>query len=142
MTVQFSTYGQAIQKHLWKERVVLIISANKDSDLLERQMIEFTDLNGFIERKLVCYYLLPNAFRYIDNNHQDYNLSWQSNSGKLYEEYADPDESFSIILVGLDGGIKMRRHTTVSQKDLFRLIDSMPMRQAELRKKSNFKKSG
>ncbi len=41
--------------------------------------------------------------------------------------------SFTVILVGKDGGEKFRTHTPVTIKKLNALIDSMPMRQQEVR---------
>ena len=40
--------------------------------------------------------------------------------------------SFQVLLIGKDGGVKLRSSEPVSMKDLFGLIDSMPMRQQEM----------
>lgn len=42
------------------------------------------------------------------------------------------DSPFSITLIGKDGERKLTRNKPVPVKDLFGLIDSMPMRQAEM----------
>ncbi len=42
-------------------------------------------------------------------------------------------KSFSIILVGKDGGEKLRRTTPLPPDELFALVDAMPMRRAEMR---------
>lgn len=42
---------------------------------------------------------------------------------------------FEAILVGLDGGEKMRTTKPISTQDLFDNIDSMPMRQREMKQK-------
>ena len=44
-------------------------------------------------------------------------------------------KAFSLILVGKDGGIKLRKNDPVKLEEIFRLIDSMPMRQDEMRQK-------
>ena len=41
-----------------------------------------------------------------------------------------------MILIGLDGGIKLEQTTILKKKELFRIIDSMPMRMEELRIRS------
>lgn len=46
----------------------------------------------------------------------------------------DESESFKAILYGKDGLKKLESKTPVSQEDLNSLIDSMPMRQSEMRK--------
>ena len=45
-------------------------------------------------------------------------------------------ESFTVILVGKDGGVKLKQKSRVMLKDIFDLIDAMPMRQEEMRQKS------
>ena len=47
-----------------------------------------------------------------------------------------PSNTFSLILVGKDGGIKLKREDRVDLSDVFGLIDSMPMRQGEMQRKS------
>ena len=44
--------------------------------------------------------------------------------------------AFSVTLVGRDGGEKLQRSAPVSPEELFALIDSMPMRRAEVRERS------
>jgi hypothetical protein len=39
---------------------------------------------------------------------------------------------FQVLLIGKDGGVKLRSSEPVSMKDLFGLIDSMPMRRQEI----------
>ncbi len=41
---------------------------------------------------------------------------------------------FEVLLVGKDGGVKLRRDTPVPVADINSLIDSMPMRQSEMRR--------
>ena len=42
-----------------------------------------------------------------------------------------PDTPFTVILIGKDGGEKMRQTEPVAAKDILGLIDSMPMRRNE-----------
>jgi hypothetical protein len=39
---------------------------------------------------------------------------------------------FQVLLIGLDGGVKMDQSEIISCKKLFGTIDSMPMRKAEM----------
>lgn len=41
---------------------------------------------------------------------------------------------FRVLLIGLDGGKKLDQTKMLSVKKLFNIIDSMPMRQAEIQK--------
>ncbi|KJZ22232.1 hypothetical protein TW83_18750 [Paracoccus sp. S4493] len=42
-------------------------------------------------------------------------------------------QGFQVLLIGKDGGIKMRSARPVAAEDILSLIDSMPMRQQEMR---------
>ena len=44
--------------------------------------------------------------------------------------------SFRVVLIGKDGGVKLRQEEPISVADLFALIDSMPMRKQEMRQRS------
>jgi hypothetical protein len=43
--------------------------------------------------------------------------------------------AFEVLLVGKDGGIKLRRFTPVAASEITALIDAMPMRQDEVRRR-------
>ena len=59
----------------------------------------------------------------------------QRDAGKLTEEVLNEKEDFEVILIGLDGGIKLQRTELLTKEDLFKITDSMPMRRDELTKK-------
>lgn len=43
--------------------------------------------------------------------------------------------AFSVVLIGRDGGEKLRQSTPLAAADLFAVVDAMPMRQAEMRER-------
>jgi hypothetical protein len=44
-------------------------------------------------------------------------------------------KTFSVVLIGKDGGEKLRRTTPLSPEELFAIVDAMPMRRAEIRER-------
>ena len=44
-------------------------------------------------------------------------------------------KSFSVVLIGKDGGEKLRRTTPLSPDELFAIVDAMPMRRAGMRER-------
>lgn len=40
---------------------------------------------------------------------------------------------FEVILIGLDGSIKLRQMEVLSKEDLIAIIDAMPMRKSEIK---------
>jgi hypothetical protein len=60
------------------------------------------------------------------------------NSGQalsLRKQLFVPPGQFMVILIGKDGGEKFRQDRKVELKDIFKIIDVMPMRQQEMKKK-------
>ena len=53
----------------------------------------------------------------------------------LRKHLSVPSGQFMIILIGKDGGEKLRQDRLVELKEIFGIIDAMPMRQQEMRKK-------
>ncbi len=52
----------------------------------------------------------------------------------MHEYHLQPSEDFIGWLIGKDGGLKQTYKRPVEADELFRLIDSMPMRQQEMKK--------
>lgn len=53
----------------------------------------------------------------------------------LYQAYQIKPGRFMVVLVGKDGTEKYRTNVLLQPAELFALIDAMPMRQEEMRKK-------
>ena len=55
---------------------------------------------------------------------------------RLRSRYNIQPDEFAVILLGKDGGEKLRSHTPVTIEELSSVIDSMPMRQQEIRQRT------
>ena len=116
----------------WKNRLILIVSNEKSTESFESQMQVLGALEGgFDERKLLVIHIKKDQFKLINQP----NNEWILNSD-LYEQFNTQDKNFQTILIGLDGGVKLRRNEVVSKQEIFDLIDSMPMRRAEMRRRN------
>ena len=104
----------------WEKRVVLIFASDGfDENLIAQQEILKNDKEGYAERDLVVLtYLLA------DKDGQ-----------ALRQKYNIQKNQFTFLLIGKDGGQKLIKNEVVKSKDLFDLIDSMPMRQSEMRRR-------
>jgi len=119
-------YAQTLSQHLWKNRVILILS--EDNVSFERQMLAFkANEKGMNERSLVVYHLK------FDEYEQVMPKGNVQKSTNLFEKYKQANGHFELILIGLDGGIKLRQREFLSCEKLFATIDSMPMRSSELK---------
>lgn len=54
----------------------------------------------------------------------------------LFSAYRVNKPAFTIILIGKDGGEKYRTNKILLPEKLFAIIDAMPMRRAEMRRKN------
>lgn len=130
MLVLFSTsisFSQDLEQHEWKNRLLIVTAEN--SDIMQQQMdVLNNDLKGLKKRKLLIYKVTPTQYaKGIKSK------SWISNK-VFYSKLKRTSKNFEIILIGLDGGVKLRQTELLSLEKLFTLIDGMPMRRAEIRK--------
>ena len=100
------------------KRIVLLFSATDNPQLL-RQVKELnTDPEGIAQRDILIKSIEPDG------------------QGKgLYKKHKVQDAPFTFILIGKDGGEKLRSTSVVTTQTLFGVIDKMPMRRSEMRNK-------
>lgn len=121
--------AQDLKDFQWKNRLILIIAENEEDQNFQKQLAELQqDQDGLKERKLIIYKILPKNFS------QGLESETWENGSALYQKYKTNASGFQVLLLGLDGGIKLDQSEILSLKKLFDTIDSMPMRQAEMRK--------
>jgi len=121
--------AQDLFKHQWKDRLVLIIAEDENNKTFKQQLTELQKHpQGLNERKLVIYQILPE--KYTTGIEEE---NWKISSD-LYSTYKALKSDFRVILIGLDGGEKLKQTEVLSAEKLFNTIDSMPMRQSEIRR--------
>lgn len=124
-------FGQDFEKHKWKNRLVLIITTDISSDDYNRQIAIFKLNNKELnERKIIVYKIIPEFYQLEDSN------EFIIQNDKILEKYNKTDSVFKIVLIGLDGGVKLRENDYLSPEKLFAIIDGMPMRKSEIRNKN------
>lgn len=121
---------QDLSSHRWENRLLLILVDDTDHPVYQDQISELNrDIAGVEDRRLIIYTIKQNEFA------TGLKKSAWIPSGDLYTNYKQLDGEFEIILIGLDGGIKLRQAELLKTDKLFAFIDAMPMRRNELRKK-------
>lgn len=120
--------AQDLKTHLWEDRVILLFASDFQQTALIKQLDLFKENpEGLMERKLVVYQITPNA---IKKNGVDF--FDKKNNKQLFKKYGLKKDEFTFVLIGLDGGEKMRATKIVSLNKLFGKIDRMPMRRSEM----------
>ena len=105
--------GIELSRYLWKNRIILTFADDQDHPDLIRLKAEMKDNECEILNRDLLYFHF-------------------SNDGKTGNHITTNDQSFRILLIGKDGGIKYESNRSVSLIQLFELIDSMPMRKNEM----------
>jgi Domain of unknown function (DUF4174) len=86
--------------------------------------------HGLTERDIVVVFIVRDAV----------STNWEPASpaaaGDLRDAYGVMPQEFRVVLIGKDGGVKLRQADPIAAADLFALIDSMPVRQREMRERS------
>ena len=113
--------AQSYDTFKWKKRVVVLAG---DQDWVKKNYAQFDDQLGVQERNLV--FLWDNGESIISLPPSEKTLAW-SRPTFIRAPY-------QFYLIGLDGGLKEKRKKSMSQQELFALIDSMPMRLNEMKK--------
>lgn len=120
-------FSQTMENHLWKQRVLLIYTEDKNSADYQQQIsLLEKEIEELKERKLVVYNFTKTDFLV------NFESAWK-NSNELFTKFNPNKATFKIWLIGLDGGIKLAQPTVLSKEKLFAIIDGMPMRKREIR---------
>jgi len=125
--------AQELSDHLWKDRVILIKGEEATIDIANHQLDELVkNVAEVKDRKLVFYKITDSKFEYTNPRFSD-----KKEEGKVSQyvnqKVINPENKYELILIGLDGGIKLRKTEFVSASEIFELIDKMPMRRNNLR---------
>lgn len=122
-------HAQSLDPHRWENRLLLLLTDDTDAMPYRTQLAALRQVpEELAERQLVIYHLTPEAYATGLPA-----VEWQTQAS-LYNRYRSKDAPFAVILIGLDGSVKLRRESVLSMKELFATIDAMPMRQAEIRR--------
>jgi hypothetical protein len=113
----------------WKNRLLLVFAPDSNHPLFESLQRDIsTQKQAVDDRDLVIFKILGVGMSTMGDSELD-----PHTAASLRERFDISPKAFSLILVGKDGGIKLRRNDPVKLEEIFRLIDSMPMRQDEMR---------
>ena len=112
----FACFAQNIQEYRWKNRLIVLVSnASNSAELNQQRQIFELKQSQLEERDIILLNRKPKSSE----------LSRFSLDGNFQ----------GVLLIGKDGGIKLKKPFIVKPQTIFDLVDSMPMRRAEMRSK-------
>ncbi len=137
MLMLLNLNGQDMEKYKWQNRILIIKTSNKEDPKYLEQIKEYNNSNVALkERKLLLFEIVGDSYRMTDYQKLTDESQWQSLSD-LDESIFDELAEFEVVLIGLDGGVKLKETEVLKKEDLFSIIDSMPMRLREIRQKKS-----
>jgi hypothetical protein len=120
--------GQPLAKHQWKDRLILVFSNAQNESVAKKQLTQFAKQDVALkERDLLIYRISPKMV-IGPGNTSEITSEW------FYQYYKVGKDEFNVILIGKDGGEKLRSEALITPEKIFELIDTMPMRRAEMRR--------
>lgn len=119
----------SLDDYRWQNRVIILLSDHKQNQEYRRQL-QLLDNNtdGLNERDLRVLSIFDEGVSTLDGRE----ITAES-AQKIQDRYGDGQNSFIFLLIGKDGGVKIRRDHVLSARRIFKRIDSMPMRQREMK---------
>ena len=117
----------ALAGYRWENRLLLVFAPDVDRTLYLRQQEMLSDAKpGLNERDVVIISVLKDIVSTKER------LAAPVSADDLRDAYDVLPHEFRVVLIGKDGGVKLRQDAPILAADLFGLIDSMPMRQQEI----------
>jgi len=127
--------GQNLEKHTWNNRILFVKTYDSTLDIYQEQIKEFENSPDELKvRKFVLYKIVKDDFEMVSFENPEFVESGKI-AGKAIGTSLDERTNFQVILIGLDGGIKLRQSAILRKEELFDIVDAMPMRRNELSKK-------
>mgnify|MGYP001066751620 CR=1 FL=1 len=124
-----------LKDYQWKNRLILAFSPSTENPgyrALEKDIAVQAD--EVVDRDLLVFQILETGETKLGNSSLP-----ESSGNYLREKFSIKSDTFTVLLIGKDGGVKLRRQGGVELDTIFSLIDTMPMRQREMREKSQHK---
>lgn len=119
-----NSQAQSLGSLKWQKRIIILMDTAEDTQVRNAQLAAFKAVGSELQERdllIFCY----NGRQLLN---QDLTLS-------SYKIFGVDDLSFQgVILLGKDGGVKLKEPFPVAPQRIFSLIDGMPMRRAELKR--------
>ncbi|MBQ0732832.1 DUF4174 domain-containing protein [Aquimarina celericrescens] len=123
------SWSQDFKEHQWKNRIIIICTDSFSNPEFQKQKSELNKYpNELKDRKLIVYKVTPDNYRFGLGS----TISLRTDK-QFFDTFNNEKSQFKIILIGLDGSIKMTWENFIAPTDIFALIDQMPMRKNEIK---------
>lgn len=119
-----------LDAYLWKFRPIVVFAPSRDAPQAAEQLRRFEAAKAELaERDMPVLLVTPSAVTTASSDSPRQKLD----AAALRRAYGVSADSFAVVLVGKDGGEKLRAEKPVEAQKLTALVDTMPMRARETR---------
>jgi hypothetical protein len=120
-----------LESFAWHNRLLFLLAPRADDPLVDEQKRNLeTRADALADRDMKVFQLFEVGQSLVANAP----LSAAQRNRLRAQLDAAPEDKL-LILIGKDGGIKLRAPLRTDLREVFELIDRMPMRRAEMREK-------
>ena len=119
------SYLESINQLKWDSRIILV----RPIDNLEEILLDLKMADQEIVDRHINWFVISQSGIYTN---YERNIA-DSFKKEIFDKYFSID-GFNVVLIGKDGGVK-ERAKNLNLNSIFDLIDSMPMRQNEMKNK-------
>ena len=133
MFIPASAFGSDLSSYRWKNRLLLLFSPAGSEPAYAAFHRSVTEAPLEVkDRDLI-------VFRIFERNpsYAGQQKLAPEDAAALRRRFNVRAGRFTVVLVGKDGGVKLVREQQATLGEIFDLIDSMPMRQQEMREKGH-----
>ncbi|MBT8289893.1 MAG: DUF4174 domain-containing protein [Muriicola sp.] len=127
LLINFTMTSQDLSAYRWKNRILLLCDSGEGLEKSKSQLKLFKSYQKELEERDLIILI------YDGNTVKDEKFRTVSGVSKKEIEF----EQEGVFLIGKDGGVKLESGFYTKPIAIFELIDSMPMRRAEMRRKNN-----
>jgi hypothetical protein len=123
-----SAFAAELSDYLWERRPLLLFApTDSDPRLVETLRRIEASRCDFLDRDMVLGLVVTEGNSTLDGHAID-----ADESQRLTRQYGIGDNTFSVLLIGKDGGEKLRVNGVPDLQAVYALIDGMPMRSREM----------
>ena len=123
LSAQFLS-SQGLEDYRWENRILFILNPDADQPAEHQQLKVFEGYEQEIKARDLLIIIVSGS-QALDSAGNPIDLQ--------IEQIPYPAYS-GLMLIGKDGGVKLKKPFVVSPGEIFELIDSMPMRRAEMKR--------
>jgi len=127
LLINYTMTSQDLSSYRWKNRVLLLCDTGEGLEKSKSQLKLFSSYQKEMEERDLVILI------YDGNTIKD--EKFRTISGVFKKEIKFEEEG--VFLIGKDGGVKLESGFFTEPVAIFDLIDSMPMRRAEMRRKNH-----